>query len=171
MEARQRRAIWTIAAFALIGLIAVTVALVIARRPPAPTIPAAIHKIKHVVIVMQENRSFDNYFGTYPGAAGIPMKNGVPTVCNADPKSGQSFIFRIRGPTGKLETDGRPVPAGGVLDDLAFALPAPPTRHVQDDDRLDRGPLRRLGGGPAARAGPGALGPSEPPGSAARRRG
>jgi len=95
MEARQRRAIWTIAAFALIGLIAVTVALVIARRPPAPTIPAAIHKIKHVVIVMQENRSFDNYFGTYPGAAGIPMKNGVPTVCNADPKSGQSFIFRI----------------------------------------------------------------------------
>ena len=26
-----------------------------------------IHKIKHVIIVMQENRSFDSYFGTYPG--------------------------------------------------------------------------------------------------------
>src|SRR5947209_5875864 len=26
-----------------------------------------IHKIKHVVIIMQENRSFDHYFGTYPG--------------------------------------------------------------------------------------------------------
>ena len=31
-----------------------------------------IHKIKHVVVIMQENRSFDSYFGTYPGADGIP---------------------------------------------------------------------------------------------------
>jgi phospholipase C len=42
---------------------------------------AGIHKIKHVIIVMQENRSFDTYFGTYPGATGIPMQNGVPAVC------------------------------------------------------------------------------------------
>jgi phospholipase C len=46
-----------------------------------------IHKIRHVVIVMQENRSFDSYFGTYPGADGIPTKNGEPTVCNPDPKT------------------------------------------------------------------------------------
>ena len=44
-----------------------------ARRDP-------IHKIRHVVIVMQENRSFDSYFGTYPGARGIPMRQGEPTV-------------------------------------------------------------------------------------------
>ncbi|MEA2486139.1 MAG: hypothetical protein QOD46_1250 [Actinomycetota bacterium] len=48
-------------------------------------IPASIHKIKHVVILMQENRSFDNMFGTFPGADGIPMKNGVPTVCLPNP--------------------------------------------------------------------------------------
>ena len=30
---------------------------------------------------MQENRSFDTYFGTYPGADGIAMKDGQPTVC------------------------------------------------------------------------------------------
>ena len=29
-------------------------------------VAAGIHKIKHVIIVMQENRSFDSYFGTYP---------------------------------------------------------------------------------------------------------
>src|SRR2546422_1997639 len=46
-----------------------------------------IHKIQHVVIIMQENRSFDSYFGTFPGADGIPMQNGVPTVCVPDPKS------------------------------------------------------------------------------------
>ncbi len=50
---------------------------------------AGIHKIKHVVVIMQENRSFDSYFGTYPGADGIPMQNGVPTVCVNDPKTGQ----------------------------------------------------------------------------------
>lgn len=48
-------------------------------------VPAGIHKIRHVIIVMQENRSFDSYFGTYPGADGIPMSNGVPTVCSPDP--------------------------------------------------------------------------------------
>jgi phospholipase C len=46
-----------------------------------------IHKIRHVVIIMQENRSFDSYFGTYPHADGIKMKHGVPTVCNPDPKT------------------------------------------------------------------------------------
>jgi phospholipase C len=44
-----------------------------------------IHKIRHVVVIMQENRSFDSYFGTYPGADGIPMRNGRPTVCAPDP--------------------------------------------------------------------------------------
>ena len=45
-------------------------------------------KIKHIVIIMQENRSFDQYFGTFPGADGIPMNNGVPTVCVPDPATG-----------------------------------------------------------------------------------
>jgi phospholipase C len=49
---------------------------------------AGIHKIKHVIIIMQENRSFDSYFGTYPGADGIPAKNGVPTVCVPNPRGG-----------------------------------------------------------------------------------
>jgi phospholipase C len=51
-------------------------------------IPAGIHKIKHVIVVMQENRSFDSYFGTYPGAAGIPMQHGKPTVCMPKPRGG-----------------------------------------------------------------------------------
>jgi phospholipase C len=45
----------------------------------------AIHKIRHVIVIMQENRSFDSYFGTYPGADGIPMNNGAPAVCAPDP--------------------------------------------------------------------------------------
>ena len=53
-----------------------------------PADQAGIHVIKHVVMVMQENRSFDTYFGTYPGALGIPMSGGVPAVCVPDPATG-----------------------------------------------------------------------------------
>ncbi len=49
-----------------------------------------IHKIRHVIVIMQENRSFDSYFGTYPGADGIPMRNGVPTVCVPNPSGAAS---------------------------------------------------------------------------------
>jgi phospholipase C len=43
-----------------------------------------IHKIRHVIVIMQENRSFDSYFGTFPGADGIPMRDGVAQVCVPD---------------------------------------------------------------------------------------
>jgi phospholipase C len=41
----------------------------------APTIATPI---QHVIIIIQENRSFDSYFGTYPGADGIPAGVCVP---------------------------------------------------------------------------------------------
>jgi phospholipase C len=53
-----------------------------------PDAGTAAAKIQHVIVIMQENRSFDHYFGTFPGAEGIPMdQNGQPTVCNNDPKT------------------------------------------------------------------------------------
>ena len=52
----------------------------------ADRIPPQIHKIRHVSVVMQENRSFDNYFGTYPGADGIPAAVLHGKDCNPDPK-------------------------------------------------------------------------------------
>ncbi len=48
-----------------------------------------IHRIRHVIVVMQENRSFDNYFGTYPHADGIPQADGRPTVCIPEPVLGR----------------------------------------------------------------------------------
>jgi phospholipase C len=55
-----------------------------------PTSPVAgAQKLKHIIIVMQENRSYDQYFGTYPGARGIPTDgHGNFTVCVPDPKAG-----------------------------------------------------------------------------------
>jgi phospholipase C len=64
------------------------------------SLPVEVRKIKHVVIIMQENRSFDHYFGTYPGADGIPEKNGVFTVCLPNPATGGcSAPHHASGPT------------------------------------------------------------------------
>jgi phospholipase C len=57
--------------------------------PTSGVVLTGIHKIQHVIIIMQENRSFDTYFGTFPGADGIPMQNGVPTVCVPNPATGK----------------------------------------------------------------------------------
>jgi phospholipase C len=77
----------SVAAVLSLGVTALAGAL--ASHPTAATwrrktwIPPGIHKIRHVVVIMQENRSFDSYFGTYPGADGIP-----PGVCLPDPRGG-----------------------------------------------------------------------------------
>jgi len=51
----------------------------------AAAAPASIHKIKHIIVIMQENRSFDSYFGTYPGADGFPTRHGRFSVCVPNP--------------------------------------------------------------------------------------
>jgi phospholipase C len=61
---------------------------VAASKKVNPSDPIDI-PIKHVISIFQENRSFDYYFGTYPGPFGIPMGKGVPTVCVPDPGTGK----------------------------------------------------------------------------------
>ncbi|MCW2700471.1 MAG: hypothetical protein JWQ45_2006 [Blastococcus sp.] len=67
-------------------------ALAVATLVVAPSLPAAAAAdptpadqletttpIKHFLVLMQANHSFDNYFGTYPGADGIPADTCMPT--------------------------------------------------------------------------------------------
>jgi phospholipase C len=63
--------------------LAVGAVWLLALAPRASAAPEGIHKIQHVIVIMQENRSFDSYFGTYPGANGIPAG-----VCLPDPLNG-----------------------------------------------------------------------------------
>ena len=60
----------------------------VSAAPAAPA-PSGLQHIKHVVMVMQENRSFDEYFGTFPGAAGLPIQDGQFTTCVPDPARGR----------------------------------------------------------------------------------
>src|ERR1035437_6059628 len=82
--ARRRRVIGTVLFAALVAVSG----HIFADSRHTVAAPDGIHKIKHVIVIMQENRSFDSYFGTFPGADGIPMKNGKPTGCVNDPATG-----------------------------------------------------------------------------------
>ncbi len=72
----------------IVALVIIVVAAGIIFRPDSE-VTKARGKLKHLVFIVQENRSFDSYFGTFPGADGIPMQNGVPTVCVPDPQTGK----------------------------------------------------------------------------------
>ncbi len=62
---------------AVLGLVAAC-----AHRPADPAAePATATPIRHLVVVYQENVSFDHYFGTYPRAAGV---DGQPFTAKAD---------------------------------------------------------------------------------------
>jgi phospholipase C len=87
MKPRRRLRLVTVTSVALLGAACTPV-----QGTPTPAVIGSdlgIHKIKHVIVILQENRSFDSYFGTFPGADGIPMRNGVTTVCIPDPQTGK----------------------------------------------------------------------------------
>jgi len=47
-------------------------------------VTAARSRVEHVVIIVKENHGFDNYFGAFPGADGMPLPEG-PNPPPADP--------------------------------------------------------------------------------------
>jgi len=70
------------AAAAAVGLGAGTAAAASAGRsaaakPLAANLTGTISDLKHVVILMQENRSFDHYFGTLAGVRGFADKQAL----------------------------------------------------------------------------------------------
>jgi phospholipase C len=65
----------------LLGSIAFWLALAGAATARADAPPAGARSntpIEHYIVLMQQNHTFDNYFGTYPGADGIPADTCIP---------------------------------------------------------------------------------------------
>ena len=88
---------------------------------PAASEPALSHdaklqllrdKVKYVFVLFQENRSFDFYFATYPGADGL-YSGGTPAgftqpIVNVDGSVGNISPFKI--PFSVVDAKGRTVP-------------------------------------------------------------
>jgi len=63
-------------------------------KAPAAGAADGIKKIEHVIIIMQENRSFDHYFGTFPGSDCL-LKDGKlkkSIKCNPNPRTGKCML-------------------------------------------------------------------------------
>ena len=115
---------------------------VVASATPADrTIdPAAgIQNLDHLIFIVQENRSFDHYFGTFPGADGIPTKpDGTPAVCVPDATLGTCVPPY---PTTRLVNQGGPHdhPAavttvdGGAMDGFIRAAAGRHCVRLPDD--------------------------------------
>ena len=85
------KAIGTICLLSLVVLAASAGA--VAAAPPGSTTP-----IQHLVVIFQENNSFDDYFGTYPVAGNppgeplfqaqdqTPTVNGLGTLVDGEPQ-------------------------------------------------------------------------------------
>ena len=53
--------------------------------------PGQINRVKHVVVIYLENRSFDNLYGKFPGANGLSNAN-VANITQVD-LAGQPYTF------------------------------------------------------------------------------
>src|SRR5713226_5843944 len=65
----------------LIAVALVAILLISNARVPSRAASNGI-PIQHVIVIVQENHSFDNYFGTYPGANGLPPGVALPANPN-----------------------------------------------------------------------------------------
>ncbi|HVA33667.1 MAG TPA: alkaline phosphatase family protein, partial [Candidatus Baltobacteraceae bacterium] len=91
---------------------------------------AAPPRIRHIVIVIQENRSFDNLFATFPGADGATLgrtRNGRPVRLKMRPLEGYDIghshkTFLTEYDAGKMEGFGsiRYMGAGGPAGDYPY---------------------------------------------------
>src|SRR5579859_7402456 len=116
---KHRRGRWIAAAGAsgLCALTATTFALAAPAHHRAPRARSAVvastaTPIKHVVVIFQENVSFDHYFGTYPKAtnpAGDPQFTAAPNTPTVEGLSGDLLTNNPNGANPKLLPRSQPI--------------------------------------------------------------
>ena len=104
--------------------------------PPATDVQLAQQKIKHIVFLIKENRTFDSLFGLFPGADGatsgktcgggtVPLKRGADQAANID-HSFMAGVVAVDG--GKMDcfdrlNGGRPPELGGYVEYTKNQIP------------------------------------------------
>jgi phospholipase C len=118
----QRRSFLKLASHATMGAAALGSLPAVIRQAlaiPASQVTGTIKDVKHVVILMQENRSFDHYFGTMRGVRGFGDRHTVPLA-------GDKTVWR--------QSDGtKEVPPFHLNTATTDALRVPSTPHSYAD--------------------------------------
>jgi acid phosphatase len=123
-------------------------ALAVDWAPAPANVDAVLARIEHIVVIYGENRSFDNLYGTFPGASGIAQARptstvqldldatplpSLPPVWN-DANGGEDPAFGHSLPNGPFAIDGPPagLPLSVPTRDLVH-------RYYQDIEQIDGG--------------------------------
>jgi phospholipase C len=106
----RARVLWLAGALASVlglGMVSNGIRVTETHSPLQPTTDVSVTSvtrlpqtpIEHVIVVMQENHTFDNYFGTFPGADGIPAGTCLPE--NAENQAASACVapFHLSGDT------------------------------------------------------------------------
>jgi phospholipase C len=110
----------------------------VAHAAPAPQAASqaqGMNKIEHIIWIIQENRTFDNYFGTYPGADGFQ-----PGICSpvlpGSSKCIKPFHLHVPMPACDLDHGWDVAHAAydhGTMDGFVWAEGSPYTMAYLDD--------------------------------------
>ena len=96
------------------SLLPLSVLQMLDQEPPRRPV---LHDIEHVVLVMQENRSFDHYFGTMPGVRGfadpraLRLESGRSVFYQPDPVNPDGYLLPFHLDT--MTTNAQSIPATG----------------------------------------------------------
>ena len=123
-------------------------ATVAASTFPAAAADSGITKINHVVVIYQENRSFDSLYGSFPGANGVANAGAAATQVD---KAGTPYTALPAPVDGRLKPAG-PDPrfpanlANGPFDMGAYVPPTDMTgdlihRYYQEQYQIDGGKM------------------------------
>ena len=136
-------------------LVIATLLLTAAASPP-PSLQSLLHdRVRYVFVIYQENRSFDHYFGTFPGADGIytaaARAHGFSQY-NPVAKR-QTSAFRVTTPDLGLLNNARTLVDSGINDgkmdrfvtaEIAWAQKLPP-KAQQELGMTDPSELASIG--------------------------
>ncbi|WP_321795804.1 phosphocholine-specific phospholipase C [Caballeronia sp. J97] len=106
---------------------------------PAATRTGTIADVQHIVVLMQENRSFDHYFGHLRGVRGyndrfpVPLANGQPVWCQPSKSDPARPVLPFH-----LDTSATSAQCIGDLDHTWY-----PTHRAINNGRNDRWPANK----------------------------
>jgi phospholipase C len=87
-----------------------------------PMRPGGLKAVEHVIVLMQENRSFDHYYGTMRGVRGygdrapLALRNGRPVWAQPKPGGGEVLPFSLREAAERAGRPGSDIQYLGDLD-------------------------------------------------------
>jgi phospholipase C len=105
--------------------------------------PRTATPIRHLVVIFQENVSFDHYFGTYPNALNLPGENPFHAKANTPAVNGLTPALLTNNPNGANPVRLTPAEALTCDQDHAYT----PEQKAFDNGQMDMFPENTEGSG------------------------